>query len=85
MGFFRGLRRPGGGIGRRSRLKIYRRKSCGFDPHPGYQLRAGAWSRAAAIVPVMDEVGVCAYCDLLAQLALRPELPAPAQKSSPKK
>jgi hypothetical protein len=45
----------------------------------------GAWSLAAAIVPVMDEVGVCAYCDLLAQLALRPELPAPAQKSSPKK
>ena len=44
MGFFRGLRRPGGGIGRRSRLKIYRRKSCGFDPHPGYQLRAGATS-----------------------------------------
>ena len=25
---------PGGGIGRRSRLKIYRRKSCGFDPQP---------------------------------------------------
>src|SRR6185295_7683095 len=31
------LERPGGGIGRRSRLKIYRRKSCGFDPHPGHQ------------------------------------------------
>ena len=26
------------------RLKIYRRKSCGFDPHPGYQLSAGATS-----------------------------------------
>jgi hypothetical protein len=28
---------PGGGIGRRSRLKIYLRKDCGFDPHPGHQ------------------------------------------------
>ncbi len=28
--------RPGGGIGRRSRLKICRRKACGFDPHPGH-------------------------------------------------
>ena len=28
--------RPGGGIGRRSRLKIYRRKSRGFDSHPGH-------------------------------------------------
>jgi hypothetical protein len=27
---------PGGGIGRRSRLKIYLRKDCGFDPHPGH-------------------------------------------------
>jgi len=32
----------------------------------------GAWSRAAAIVPVMDEVGVCAYCDLTATPAAKP-------------
>jgi hypothetical protein len=34
---FGGRARPGGGIGRRSRLKIYRRKACGFDPRPGHQ------------------------------------------------
>ena len=28
------LREKGGG-----RLKIYRRKSCGFDPHPGHQFQ----------------------------------------------
>ena len=32
----RSLEGPGGGIGRRSRLKIYHRKVCGFDPHPGH-------------------------------------------------
>ena len=38
--FFRPLSRPGGGIGRRSGLKIHRPlKSCGFDPHPGHQSR----------------------------------------------
>lgn len=30
------LRSPGGGTGRRSRLKIVRRKACGFDSHPGH-------------------------------------------------
>ena len=30
--------RPGGGIGRRSRLKIFRSNPCGFDSHPGHQL-----------------------------------------------
>ncbi len=28
---------PGGGIGRRARLKLAFRKECGFDSHPGYQ------------------------------------------------
>src|SRR3989338_3852768 len=28
---------PGGGIGRRTRLKIELRKECGFDSHPGHQ------------------------------------------------
>src|SRR5436190_20353310 len=41
-------RRPGGGIGRRSRLKIYRRKSCGFDPHPGHSFEFGLdWTACA--------------------------------------
>ena len=30
--------RPDGGTGRRSRLKIFRRKSCGFDSHSGHQI-----------------------------------------------
>lgn len=29
---------PGGEIGRRRRLKISRRKACGFDPRPGHHL-----------------------------------------------
>ena len=28
---------PGGGIGRRARLKLAFRKECGFDSHPGYK------------------------------------------------
>ncbi len=28
---------PGGGIGRRARLKLAFRKECGFDSHPGYR------------------------------------------------
>ena len=31
---------PDGGIGRRSRLKIYRRKSWGFESPPGYHLNS---------------------------------------------
>ena len=30
---------PGGGIGRRARLKLAFRKECGFDSHPGYTTR----------------------------------------------
>src|SRR3989344_9610625 len=30
---------PGGGIGRRTRLKIELRKECGFDSHPGHHKR----------------------------------------------
>ena len=36
---------PGGGIGRRSRLKIYHRKVCGFDPHPGHHVEREELSR----------------------------------------
>jgi hypothetical protein len=38
---FRELVRPDGGIGRRSRLKICRRKACGFDPLSGHQSPVG--------------------------------------------
>ena len=45
---------PGGGIGRRARLKLAFRKECGFDSHPGYKKashRAGLFLSGTARAP----------------------------------
>ena len=56
--FRRRSRRPGGGIGRRSRLKIYRRKSCGFDPHPGHSAKYGFGATDSARYSLLADSGL---------------------------